>query len=405
MKKMTQDDVAAGIISIPYLSKIENNLIVPSEDVIKLLCDRLEISAISTENKKIEGLMNKLGESLLRNQKDESMKLFLKLEELLEFIEDPNINMLYRVYKIRYFTVMADYEKAIESYTAIKGEYNLFDQTARYLFHKHAGNLHYVTNNYQKSKTDLQEAIKTLPLGIDNYDEEKADTLYITTLTYSKLGSDAAAIQHANACLQFYQSTYNFKKCADIHLLLGVSYRRIKNIDEAIVHYEQAKNISNKINYDFLLGKIEHNLGYLNSLKGYHEKAIDHFKKSLQKKNDDAVGKVNTYLSLLIEYHKIGDKEKTAYYLEIAEKLAEGLEPESIKVQLYGLKIYKHLLSDRHEELEVLLRTKALPFFKKTNNFLYGSYSQLLAEHYEAIGKYKLAVKYYRETLLVYKKF
>jgi HTH-type transcriptional regulator, quorum sensing regulator NprR len=404
-KKMTQDDLAQGIISIPYLSKIENNLIVPSKDVIELLCERLQINPISTENKEVEDLLDKLGETLLRNQKEESKQLYNQLEELQDYIEDPATAMLHQVYKVRYFTLNANFDAAFETYESLKEDYEHLDQTVRYLFHKHAGNLHYVMSNFQESKVALHEAIKSLPLGMKNYDEEKADTLYLTALTYSKIGSDASAIQHANACLQFYQSTYHFKKCADIHLILGVSYRRIKNIDEAIVHYEHANNISDKINYDFLVGKIEHNLGYLNSLKGNHEKAITHYKKSLHMKNDDAVGKLNTYLSLLIEYHKIGDSEKTAYYVEKTEELAKGVNPETIKAQLYGLKIYQYLLSDRHDELEKLLRTTALPFFKKNNQFLYGTYSQLLAEHYEAKGRYKLAVHYYKATLSIHKKF
>jgi HTH-type transcriptional regulator, quorum sensing regulator NprR len=402
---MTQDDLAQGIISIPYLSKIENNLIVPSEDVIQLLCERLEINPHNTEDKKVEDLLDKLGETLLRNKKEESLDLITQLEEAKDFFEDPTTVMLFRVYKIRYFTLVGAYEKAKEIYLSVKEEYDHFNQTVRYLYHKHAGNLHYVLSSFQESKVDLQEAIKCLPLGMKHYHDEKADTLYLTTLTYSKLGSDASAIQHANECLKFYQSTYHFKKCAEIHLILGVSYRRIKNIDEAIVHYEHAKNISAKIDYDSLLGKIEHNLGYLNSLKGNHEKAIFHFKNSLEMKNNDQVGKLNTYLSLLIEYHKIGDNEKTEYYLEITEELAKDVHPDTIKAQLYGLKIYKYLLSDRHDELEKLLKTTALPFFKKTNLFLYGAYSQLLAEHYEALGRYKLAVHYYKTTLSVYKKY
>ncbi|OZM56484.1 hypothetical protein CIB95_11960 [Lottiidibacillus patelloidae] len=401
---MTQDDLAQGIISIPYLSKIENNLIVPSEDVIELLCERLEISPVSVENKRVEQLLITLGETLLRNQKEESQEIFTELEELKSFMEDPSDVMLFQIYRVRYYTLVAKYEAAKETYELVKEEYQHFDQTLRYLFHKHAGNLHYVMNNFQASKLDLREAIKSLPLGMKHYDEEKADTLYLTALTFSKLGSDASAIQHANACLQFYQSTYHFKKCADIHLILGVSYRRIKNIDEAIVHYEHASNISEKINYDYLLGKIEHNLGYLNSLKGNQEKAITHYKRSLQMKNNDEVGRLNTCLSLLIEYHKVGDTKNTAYYLKETELMAKDVNPETIKAQLYELQIYQYLLSEKHDELENLLRTTALPFFKKNNRFLFGFYSQMLAEHYEAKGRYKLAVHYYKATLSIYKK-
>jgi len=46
---ITQGKLAKGICSIPYLSKIENNKTIPSEEVLHLLCERLGISYIQKD--------------------------------------------------------------------------------------------------------------------------------------------------------------------------------------------------------------------------------------------------------------------------------------------------------------------------------------------------------------------
>lgn len=43
-QKMTQEELCQGICSVSYLSKIENGKIEASEEILQLLCARLEIA-------------------------------------------------------------------------------------------------------------------------------------------------------------------------------------------------------------------------------------------------------------------------------------------------------------------------------------------------------------------------
>ena len=83
-QNMKQVTLAKGICSTSYLSKIENNQTVPSEDVIKLLIDRLDIDywsiSLEEENQFMNQLLNLYKKSIIERNKnhidEEITKLF-----------------------------------------------------------------------------------------------------------------------------------------------------------------------------------------------------------------------------------------------------------------------------------------------------------------------------------------
>ena len=67
--RMTLEEGSEGICSVSYLSKVENNMIVPSDKFLEDLVKRFELKVISTQNeKKIEDFFNQIITSLFENK-------------------------------------------------------------------------------------------------------------------------------------------------------------------------------------------------------------------------------------------------------------------------------------------------------------------------------------------------
>lgn len=65
--KMTLEEGAKGICSVSYLSKVENNLIKPSEKYIALLSERFQIKLTSNDSFEQENILDNIIESMLFN--------------------------------------------------------------------------------------------------------------------------------------------------------------------------------------------------------------------------------------------------------------------------------------------------------------------------------------------------
>ncbi|NQD67585.1 helix-turn-helix transcriptional regulator, partial [Bacillus haikouensis] len=48
-RNLTQEELSKGIISVSYLSKLENNQVTPSDDIIQLICKRLGVSSLQND--------------------------------------------------------------------------------------------------------------------------------------------------------------------------------------------------------------------------------------------------------------------------------------------------------------------------------------------------------------------
>ena len=93
MKGITQEQLASGICSIPYLSKIEHGLAQPSEELVEHLCNELGVSLDQVDDEdKMKRLHNDLDswykEMRLRNF-EEVVSYKKRIDEEIDGVEDP----------------------------------------------------------------------------------------------------------------------------------------------------------------------------------------------------------------------------------------------------------------------------------------------------------------------------
>jgi HTH-type transcriptional regulator, quorum sensing regulator NprR len=401
-KKLTQEELATGILSVSYLSKIENNQTTASAEVIELLCKRLGISLVQENDEVLKKTFSEWNKALLRNDHQEAVRLYEQVSSHVIQIEDITLLNSYHILMIRYHILLKDYEKPKDLITSLERNYKSLSDKLRFYFHKFVGNFWYTQGQYEKASNHLKDAEHYFVLGSVMDNEERADLFYLKSLTLVQLRKHALAIHYSEESLALYQSLYHNKRCAEIHLLLGVCYRRIQNIKEAITHYEWANEISKNINYPLLRGNVEQNLGYLKSMDHRTEEAISHYLKSLQFKNDDQDSKLTTIIALVKEFYKL------KRFDEVMNWLKEGIQlsrQQKNREKFYEFRVYEFAAKKLDEEFEHFMKTEALPYFESTGNpHLLAQYSKFLGNYYQEIRKYKYAAHYLTKANVAYEK-
>ncbi|RIW37241.1 XRE family transcriptional regulator [Bacillus salacetis] len=401
-KKLTQEELATGILSVSYLSKIENNQTTASSEVIELLCKRLGIALLQENDAELEKAFSHWNKALLRNDHKEAKRLYDQVSNHVVHIDDVNLLNSYHILTIRYHILLKDYEKPKDIIHSLERSYKSFSDKLRFYFHKFVGNFYYIQGQFEKAKDHLKDAEHYFVLGSIVDSEEKADLYYLKSLTLVQLRKHALAIHYSEESLALYRSMYHNKRCAEIHLLLGVCYRRIQNVREAITHYEWANEISKNIDYPLLRGNVEQNLGYLKSMDNRTEEAISHYLKSLQFKYDDQNSKLTTILALVKEYYKL------KRFDDVMKWLNEGIhlsQQQKNKEKYYEFRIYEYAAEKLDEEFEQFMKTEALPYFESTGNpHLLAQYSKFLGNYYQEIRKYKYAAHYLTKANVAYEK-
>ncbi|WP_047983128.1 helix-turn-helix domain-containing protein [Ornithinibacillus californiensis] len=402
-KGMTQEELAAGIVSMSYLSKIENLRTEASPEVVSMLCTRLGIELDSdkdiTIKEKCERWFNMLFEV---NDKEQIVEKFQELNELMTIVRSDSL-MLFEIHKIRYFLVLGQYDNALEQINSLNEVSSSFDNNHLYYWYKFKGNYSFLNNEYN-------QAMKLFKLAEDKInqthipDSEVADLQYTIAVTHSKLINTLEVIEYSNKAIDIFQKEYNFIRCAQCHILLGISYRRIKMYEKAIKHYNLAKHLGELNKNNTVIQLTNQNLGYLYSAIGDSKEAIKHYLAAI---DDESVGlneRLIAITNLIKEYYKAYNLEKA---LEVTEKAKEllNLAKNNVFYELYYYIVHSYIyaINEQYEQFTTLVIEDLIPYLKKHKD--HGNlilFSNMLAKHFESVGKYKDSVKYYKLANLTY---
>jgi len=399
-KEMTQEEVAEGIISVSYLSKIENNQVTPSREVLHLLCQRLGIDNLFHER------MNELMKQIMLwykaiTDKNEwkAVEMYEKIKKMIEYFNDAEANIYFLLMEMRYYLFMKNISAAEAAMMQIRELYNAFDHEMNYYYYKFFGLLYYCKEKYEEALEYYKKAEELFRL--QSFPKwEEADLYYLLALAYSRLWKMLSCINYVQCALAIYQADYNLKRSAECHVLLGICYRRYGELDKAVECYSLAQKAAQMVNDIELLGIIEHNLGYLKSMKKEHREAIRHYENSLvYKKHATLADRFITLFSLIREYYVSQNYRKAlASVEESLQLLKQHSEPISYEYYLH-FTVYQYLLSRdvSEQEFEMFMKNEVIPYFQKHKKYEdVAQYAEYLADYYERCHKYKLASKYYK---------
>ncbi|WP_339229368.1 helix-turn-helix domain-containing protein [Oceanobacillus sp. FSL K6-2867] len=397
-QEMTLNELSEGIVSVSYLSKIENQKTQASPDIIQLLCNRLGIEIDNSQEELIKEKCNKWYSMLFEvNNKEEIITTYEEIQEML----DKNLSnslLMFEIHKVRYCLILGNFNEALKKINELSEIANTFDSLQQFYWFKFKGNY------YSLKDTDYNQALSMYKTAeekinkIELSEDQVADLQYTISVTHSKLRNTLESIDYANQALEIFMKQYNFQRCAQCHIILGISYRRIKMHERAIKNYNLAKHLG-ELNKDKQIIQLTNlNLGYLHSALGETQEAIKFLEEVVNDENVHLEDRLIAITSIIKEFYNIDKIKETKDAIVEAQNILGLAKDDSYsKIYSYIIHTFEYATNGENNQFVSLVKDKFIPFLKKHSdhaNLVY--YSTMLARHFEEQYKYKDAVKYYK---------
>jgi HTH-type transcriptional regulator, quorum sensing regulator NprR len=403
-RNLSQKELAEGICSVSYLSKIENGSTEPSEDIGICLGNRLDINLYNNSYSNSYEEYQNLFFHLYKRNRHAANSAFKKLLGISK--ENTEDSIFFKIFKSLYTLLTSQDTK--ESATLLKEVSYLEDgingvKSFYYFIAK--GLLEYYQKNFKNSYLSFKRAEEYIEYHqVKSW--EKAYLYYLVALAANRLWKNSICLDYSKMALNIFEDSYEFKRCADCRILLGIVYQRFENWSESTKHFEMAEAVANAFDDNFLRGAIYQNLGYNESQNAKSEEAVKLYTKSLVcKENQPAAFKATTIFTLIKEYLKLGQNERCREQILQGIELVKG-DPALYEYQLH-FQHYLNILEFGKYDWETCtyLIENVIPYMEKINERAYQvEYLQLVGEYYELQNKYKQASTYFVKTINILKK-
>ncbi|WP_079477779.1 helix-turn-helix transcriptional regulator [Halobacillus salinus] len=395
---LTQNQLAEGIISPAYLSKIENDQTVPAFEVLELLYERLGLDFHDSSNSHpSKEKLKEWYEAIVFKDKEKARAL---KDELLQEKETHNNHHLYiffELFRIRYLLLEDKVEEAYEVWKDIKQHRDTFDEEMNFYFRLISGILKYYQGDFERSFQELMEAKNTSSL-LNISEVDKSDLFYLLALSTSQSHHVSASIFYTDHALELYSSRYDLNKSSDCHLLQGINYSKLKNYAKSLEHFNLARKIALQTRDNQQLKFVYNNIANLESLSGNSESAILNYKRSLgyvevSSSSFDTNEYFNIIHGLIVEHYRINDIKGAMEWIAFG---LEKLETITSTEYSYHFLVLEKLITNSDDLLSYLEDT-VIPYFNSNNGYIYIiRYSKLLSDLLEKQRQYKRSTEYLR---------
>ncbi|MDR4886949.1 helix-turn-helix transcriptional regulator [Fredinandcohnia sp. QZ13] len=400
-KNMTQEELAHEIISISYLSKIENNQTSASIEVLELLCERLGIKLIESEEYEQLRELHDWYHLMVARKREPVIAFYESYES--KNTNDSRVAIFFVLFELRYFIFIKQLDKAEAQIKKIELYKDIFDIRMNYFYEKIVGQFYYFKSQFSIAMEHFKVAEEILTSSVHFESWETADLYYYKGLNHNRLGKLALSIVYIQKALAIYQSLYDLKRSAECQILLGISYEKINEFEMAEENYLLATKVAEGINDPSLLGLIYHNQAVLYSKLGKSTLAIEQYRKSLEHKEEQMVaGRLRSIHGLIEEYHKIEDYDNCKKWLHEGFSIVEKHQ-DLTEFNIHF--IYYDYLLQNSENLVKFIEKDALSYFEGIEHHLYiAYYAEKLGKIYQENHKYKLASYFFSKAISSLKK-
>ncbi|SEM91055.1 Tetratricopeptide repeat-containing protein [Lihuaxuella thermophila] len=271
---MTQSRLAEGIISVPYLSLIENGKATPGMDILKLLAERLQTSVERlmgiTDHGTLEEarkLINEVQSALTYAGYEEAERKMKQLKLLARYIADPKILMEIDLLEINLWVINYNEEKFYPLLEAFEAKWDSYvdEPSLAVKYFRIKGNIEYLKSRYDYALKYYKQALKLLPKISDEI--EKGYIYSNIGKTYLLLSNPALSIVYMEKALHIMMHNDRWLEVCSYLNIIGSGYTRTREYDEAIGYFERVIRICKQFHFS-------------NSFmcQAYHEMAICYLK-------------------------------------------------------------------------------------------------------------------------------
>ncbi|WP_347862257.1 helix-turn-helix transcriptional regulator [Salimicrobium sp. PL1-032A] len=238
-KKMTLAELAEGIISVSYLSKIENNDNIPDKEVISLLFEKLDTPAPKNLDSSIMDDLDEWYKVLVDKESNQAATMF---KELSGIISEHNLEeyISFEILKVKYYLMVNQSEEARELLEEIADYEDTLNVRNFFYYYRFKALYDYTVHDFQGALRHAKKAEAALPtLLVEEWD--LADFRYFMGLINSRLRKTTNCLSYVMEALAYYNAVYGYNRAAECHVLLGISYERIHEYEKAEESYLLAR--------------------------------------------------------------------------------------------------------------------------------------------------------------------
>ena len=390
-KGMTQEEVAESIVSVSYLSRIENNKTTADQETIVLLFKKVGINFndLQSEDNTIQQLLTEWENPLLHNQPKECEEIYGKLNKLITPITRTELLIEFHVKRIRACIILKKLNEVDISLNFLKYFYENINARSRFFYYKHLGNYYSVLKENTEAKIYLEKALTEYTDRLF-HKLERADLYYLYSLILDRNQDDSLSLSYASQSLDIFRQHYKLERCMKIHIQIGISTSKMGNVSRAIEEFKNARLLALEYEDDANLGIIEHNIASMYLVKRDNQKAITNLLRALEYKNKNSVSYITSLNLLIYIFYREQQIEKCKKCLKENVESVSNFAQTNINVMEFWFLYY--FIEEDEEKWEAYAKEKFFPQLKKMDlRIQIQRYSNLVGEYYQKKGAYKKA--------------
>lgn len=289
--------------------------------------------------------------------------------------------------------LMCNSQKQQDSLYTIWGNTQLADTTRASAYRD------FIYNNYFENKTDSAYAMALRLMDfteVHQLKKHKADALILLGKIEHIFGDTPKASKNFESSLSIYKELNNKRGQAKAINGLGVSYKKVFNLDEAKTYYEKSLELSKEIKDTILMSQSLVNIGNIYIWRYKSDKALSYYTESLKlskaakNKREEALALIN----ISNAYTQKQDYKRSENYMNDAIKIGDSLNNYNILAHAYQGLCLKYFKQKDYDKL-ISTADKLLGYGQKTfNDEMIGSAYYFLLEGYKGKRNFDLTVKY-----------
>ncbi len=388
---LTQKDLAEGICTKSYLSKIESNIAKPHQDIVKILLAKLGVSEIDNESINVEEINRKLYEwyeVIKSRDKNKAKAIEMSIYRDISKIDDPRIIIEYQIFSLRYQLLLRNMDESKQLIHKLESVENHLSEKQKYYFYFFYGLYKYLQYEYIDS---LEYYLKAEMVNQQIHMNEP-ELFYLLSLVYTKLHNVTLAIRYANISFDIFNRNMDLVRSIESQSVLSVNYIRLNEYEKAKQHLENSLKIAEKLNDTYLMSNLYHNIGYLYSKTNRHHEAIDYYFKSIELRKEKYKMLSNSIYYLTESFFALNNIDAAKEWLEKGLQIAEKHNIVNIQIKLNLLKLKYY---DNKEEIVKFIEETGLSYLEEKQAWSeLSEATQKLANYYANQQHYKTAYHY-----------
>ena len=257
----------------------------------------------------------------------------------------------------------------------------------------------FIYKNYFESKTDSAYVLALRLMDFTEahqLKEEKANAFILLGEIEHMLGDNTGASKHFGVSLKLYEELNNKRGQAKAINGLGVSYRKVFNLDEAKAYYEKSLELSREIKDTILISQSLVNIGNIYNWRYKSDKALDYYKESLKlskaikNKRNEALALINISDS----YIQKKDFNLAKQNIDEAIKIGDSIGNNNTLAHAYRVLCASYFKQKDYDNI-IITANKLLDYGQRISNneMIDGAYF-FLFEAYKGKRDFDLTIKY-----------